>query len=301
MNSLALILVLVAAVVHPTWNLLARRATGGDPVAFVWLTSALSAAMYVPIVVALALTSEGSFYLANIGLDVTMMAGTGILHVVYFVLLQRSYRESDFSLAYPLARGTAPLVTAAAAVTLFGERLGAVQCAGVAIVAVAIVVIAGGRTSASASASAPVALRRSLGYGAATGLAIASYTLWDKQAVSALAIPPILYDFGRTVSQTLLLSANAFSSATKRTDVATTWRRFRGEALGVAVLSPLAYVLVLYALATAPVSLVAPIRESSIVVGAFLGARILGERNRARRIFAAVLMLAGIAALARGG
>jgi drug/metabolite transporter (DMT)-like permease len=297
-SILALILVLVAAVVHPTWNLLARRATQGDAIAFVWLTSFLSAALYVPIVVTiLAITSVR---LPNVRVDLTMMAVTGMLHVIYFVLLQRSYRVSQFSLVYPVARGTGPLITALVAVTLFGERLAIEQVAGIAIIIVAIFIIAGGHAHEMPTNAATPPLRRSLVYGIAAGLAIASYTVWDKQAVSVLAISPIVYDFGRTVSQTLLLAPAALSSKEKRNVLGATWRQFQREALAVAVLSPLAYVLVLYALTTAPVSLVAPLRESSIVIGAFMGAHFLKEGDLRRRIVAASLILTGIVALALG-
>jgi drug/metabolite transporter (DMT)-like permease len=297
-SILALTLVLIAAVLHPTWNLLAKRATLGDPIAFVWITSALSAALYVPIVIALSAITPTRLHDARV--DLAMMGGTGILHVIYFVLLQRSYRASEFSLVYPLARGTGPLVTTLAAVTLFGERLSALQFAGVAIIVIAIFVIAGGHVHESSTHAATLTLRRSIAYGIATGFAIASYTLWDKQAVSVLAISPILYDFGRTAAQTLLLAPSALSSKEKRNAVRATWRQFRREAFGVAILSPIAYVLVLYALTKAPVSLVAPLRESSIVIGAFMGAHFLREGQLRRRSIAASLMLAGIVVLARG-
>jgi drug/metabolite transporter (DMT)-like permease len=254
--------------------------------------------MYVPIVSALwAITPVR---LHDLRVDLAVMLGTGFLHVIYFVLLQRSYRVSEFSLVYPLARGTGPLVTALCAVAFFGERLAAIQYAGVAIIVIAIVVIAGGGLNPSALAAAPRTLQRSLAYGLATGVAIAAYTLWDKQAVSALAIAPILYDFGRTASQTLLLAPTVLHSTARRQLVATTWNAFHREALGVAILSPLAYVLVLYALTRAPVSLVAPLRESSIVIGAFMGAHVLQEGQLRRRLVAAALMLVGIVALARG-
>ena len=298
MSVLPLTLVLVAAVLHPTWNLLAKRATQGDPIAFVWTTSALSATLYVPIVIVLFAITP--MHLHDVRVDLAMMLGTGALHVAYFVLLQRSYRVGEFSLVYPLARGTGPLVTALAAVALFGERLAALQYAGVATIVVAIFVIAGGQASGSSMHAPALRQRRSFAYGVATGLAIASYTLWDKEAVSVLAISPVLYDFGRTVSQTLLLTPTVLSSQKRRSALRTTWRAFRGEAFGVALLSPLAYVLILYALTTTPVSLVAPLRESSIVIGAFIGAHFLKEGQLRRRSIAAALMLIGIVALARG-
>ena len=298
MSLLALALVLVAAVVHPAWNLLAKRATDGDPSAFVWLTSALSAALYVPIVIALLAITP--IRLHDVRVDLAMIFGTGALHLIYFVLLQRSYRVGQFSLIYPVARGTGPLVTAIAAVALFGERLSAPQLAGVATILVAVFVIAGGHVNDSSKQSSTRTLRRSLGYGIMTGLSIAAYTLWDKQAVSVLAISPILYDFGRTAAQALMMAPAVLSSNEKRNVLGTTWKRFRREAFGVAILSPLAYVLVLYALTMAPVSLVAPLRESSIIIGAFVGAHFLKEGQLRRRVIAASLMLAGIVALALG-
>ena len=124
--------------------------------------------------------------------------------------------------------------------------------------------------------------------------------LWDKQAVSAFAISPILYDFGRTAAQTLLMGGPVLRSARRRRSLAVTWHDFRREAVGVAILSPLAYVLILYALIAAPVSVVAPLREISIVIGAFIGAHVLREGQLSRRLIAAALMLLGIVALATG-
>jgi hypothetical protein len=91
-SVLALSLVLVAAVLHPTWNLLAKRATAGDPIAFVWMTSAVSTALYAPIVIALLAFTP--MRLHDVRVDPAMMAGSGVLHVIYFVLLQRCGRRS---------------------------------------------------------------------------------------------------------------------------------------------------------------------------------------------------------------
>jgi drug/metabolite transporter (DMT)-like permease len=276
--------------------LLARRATGGDAVAFVWLTSALSAALYVPVVIVLVATTH--VHLRDGPLDVGMMAGTGVLHQIYFLLLQRGFCAGSFSLVYPLARGTGPLVASLAAIGLFGEKLTGPHALGIALILIAIFVITGGRTAEPVGQPSQTTLRLSLQYGVATGLSIAAYTLWDKQAVSAFAISPILYDFGRTAAQTLLMSGPVLRSAERRRTLRVTWHDFRGEAVGVAILSPLAYVFILYALTVAPVSVVAPLREISIVIGAFMGAHVLREGQLGRRLIAASIMLLGIVALA---
>ena len=134
-------------------------------------------------------------------------------------------------------------------------------------------------------------------YALLTGALIAGYTLWDKYAVSALLIPPLLYDWASNLGRTLILAPMAY----RRWDgVRATWRRHRRAVLGVAVLSPLAYILVLTALVFAPVSYVAPAREVSILIGAVMGARLLAEGHAPRRIAAALAMFAGIAALTAG-
>ncbi|MBD5654515.1 MAG: EamA family transporter, partial [Candidatus Eremiobacteraeota bacterium] len=141
------------------------------------------------------------------------------------------------------------------------------------------------------------ARRLSIVYGVATGASIAAYTLWDKYSVSTLAIAPIVYDFWGNVGRTIFVAPFVAARVPQIRDA---WRRYRGEALGIAILSPVAYLLVLWALVTTPVSLVAPAREISIVIGAILGVRLFGEWGGRRRIASAGLMFCGIVALAFG-
>jgi drug/metabolite transporter (DMT)-like permease len=138
---------------------------------------------------------------------------------------------------------------------------------------------------------------RAIGFALATGVAIAAYTLWDKRAVGPLGLSPVVYYWGANLAETALLSAFV---AHRRAEVARTWRAHRRQALGVAVLSPLAYILVLFALAHAPVSYVAPARELSILVGAVAGTTVLAEGHARRRLLAAAAIFAGIVALALG-
>ncbi len=128
-----------------------------------------------------------------------------------------------------------------------------------------------------------------------TGAFIAAYTVWDKQAVSALLVNPVLYSWGTTLGRVLLLTPRV---VTRPTEIASTWRLHRAEAIGVGVLSPLAYILVLVALVSTPVSYVAPAREIGILVVVLMGARWLTEPDVTRRWVAAVIMVVGIALLA---
>jgi drug/metabolite transporter (DMT)-like permease len=217
------------------------------------------------------------------------MAGSGSLHATYFALLQRAYRTADLSFAYPVARGTGPLLTAVVAVAALGERPSPLATLGIVLVALSILVLAGSPRE--------LLRRRPAGLGAAVacGAAIAAYTVWDKEAVAAAGVPPVLYLLG-----TMLAAALCLLPFTGRARMAAVWRRGARGVVTTSVLSPLAYLLVLIALQHAPVSYVAPARELSVVGGALLGARRLGEPAGTRRLLAASAIAVGLACLALG-
>jgi len=132
-------------------------------------------------------------------------------------------------------------------------------------------------------------------YGVATGVTIAGYTLWDAHAVTTLGVPPLVQLGGGVVVEAVALTPFALA---RRAEVARMWREHRWDAGAVAVLSPLAYGLVLYALRIAPVALVAPARELSIVIGSVIAWRVLHEPKPLRRLTGAAIVLAGVFALA---
>ncbi|HET9144219.1 EamA family transporter [Actinophytocola sp.] len=283
MHPAAIVLVVAAALAHAGWNLCAKRVPHGGT-AFVWLYGSVSAAVCVPLVLVTVLvldqTPSPVWALA--------MGVSGLLHLVYFVLLQRGYAVGDLSVVYPLARGSGPLLAVLAAVLLFGERPGVLALAGAGIVVAGILVI-GGLGSGAAARSAGAL------YGLATGTLIAGYTLWDAHAVTALAVPPQVLLAGSALCEFALLSPVAVA---RRGEVAGLWRAHWRLVLAIAVLSPLAYLLVLFALRLAPVSMVAPARELSIVFGSLAAWRLLGEPHPGRRLAGAVVVLAGVAAIA---
>jgi drug/metabolite transporter (DMT)-like permease len=280
----ALVLVLLAAGAHAAWNVLAKTASGGA--AFVWLFTAAATVIYVPVVAVAMAIDPAPVDAAGIG----FMVGSGALHALYFVLLQRGYREGDLSLVYPLARGTGPLLSTTAAIVVFAERPSPLALAGGAVIVAAVL-------SLGLQGHTRGGTRAAVGFALLTGVTIASYTLWDKQAVGPHGLSPIVYYWGTNLAECLLLTPFV---AHRGAELRRTWTAFRAQALGVAVLSPLAYILVLFALARAPVSYVAPARELSILVGAVLGTTVLSEGDRGRRLAAAAAICAGIAALALG-
>ncbi|MCC6416568.1 MAG: EamA family transporter [Opitutaceae bacterium] len=288
MTPLALLLVLAAAVLHATWNLCAKRAGGGLP--FVYLVGLIICSLYVPVIAVY-------WWWREPVIEWTAMVwilGSGVLKTSYSLFLQRSYRVGDFSLIYPLARGTGPFLSTAAAIVIFGERPTLLAIAGGAIIVGSIFVMTGGVKLFHQDLAH---LRRAVGYGMMSGVFIAAYTLWDRHGVAGLALAPLLYDAGTAFTQLILLTPFGLK---RWPEVVACWKDQRRYAFGVALLSPLAYVLVLTALSFTPVSYIAPAREVSIVIGAFIGAKVLKETDGRKRLWAAAAMALGIIALALG-
>jgi drug/metabolite transporter (DMT)-like permease len=284
MNLLALLMVLASAVSHATWNYLAKRTHGGAP--FLWLTDALTVLFYAPLVAILFIVQRWSLSLAGI----VLMVGSAVLHLAYFLLLQKGYRLGDLSLVYPLTRGTGPLLSTLGAIMLLGERPTPIALAGMLLVVVGLFLLTGGLRIFRASTGQLV-----LRYGTLSGLFIACYTLWDKLAVSGAHISPLLYNYGVILVRGTLLSPYALRHWHM---VRLDWHEHRLEVCGVAVLSFLSYFLVLTALVFTPVSYIAPVREIGVLFGAILGIRLLAEREARRRLIAAGMIVVGIIVLA---
>ncbi len=286
MTALALALVLTAAVLHAVWNLAAKRAGGGLP--FVAATGLVINALYVPVVAVYVLWRPPDLTVSDLG----VVFLSACLKAAYSLSLQRAYRSGDFSLVYPLARGTGPLLAMVFAVLLLGERPHPLGLAGGLLVITGIFFLTGGPSLWRADRAH---LRRGIGYGLLTGLFIAAYTLWDRRGVAGGGIPPVLFDAGTAFAMTLLLAPFAWR---RREEVKREWRVHRREILIMATLSPLGYILILTAMTFTPVSYVAPAREASILIGSFLGVKYLKESDRPRRFSAAAAIVAGIVLLA---
>ena len=287
MSALALGLVLAAASIHATWNYLLKRSGGGT--AFVWLFATLSAAIYAPLAAIVVWWTQPTLT----AMSYVLMIASAIVHTAYYMLLDRGYRSGgDLSLVYPLARGSAPLITVLVAVTLLHEEPTAVAIAGALLIAGGAVVLTGNLRKLKDSGSLPA-----VAFALLTGCTISSYTVIDKLAVAAFAVPPLLQDWATNLGRVVIMTPMALR---QKEALRTTWRRARMEIIGVAVLCPLSYILVLTAMVFTPVSYVAPAREISILIAALLGAHLLAEKDVRRRLAGAAAMVAGIICLAVG-
>lgn len=287
MPAASIALVLLAALIHATWNLLAKRAADAGAI-FVAAYNLVAFVAYAPW--AWWLIARGavswSWPVAAV------LAASALIHLAYSLVLQHGYRVADFSVVYPVARGTGPLLASLAAFLVLGEIATLAGLAGLALVVVGIALIAtNGRWRAFRGGSG----QRGVVWGGATGALIASYTVNDAVAVKQLLVPPVVLDWCSNAARFVLLLPLVLRNPARARDA------MRGRwllALGVGLLSPLSYILVLGALQLgAPVSLVAPMRELSMMVGALLGLFILREPVGPARLSGCSLLVIGVVLL----
>ena len=289
----ALALVLLAALLHASWNIAAKRA-GGDQ-RFTLITSVLTSVLWLP-----AGLWFGWQEVPRWGwLEWGVIALSAAVHLLYFNALLTGYRKADLTVVYPLARGSAPLLTAVAAVLLLGERLTLLGAAGVIAVCGGVFLIAGGPAlwRHSHDIAQRERTRAGLRWGFITGGTIAAYSVIDGYAIKVLAIGPVIFDY---LCNVLRVPLQLPTLLRNRSGLMQAWRAQWKYALVVSTLGPLAYILVLYALTLAPLSHVAPAREVSMLVAALLGGRLLGESDRGLRLLGACCIAGGVMALAWG-
>src|SRR5881409_3149247 len=230
----------------------------GGGIGFVWAFAALSSLLYAPLAVGVVIVQHFEFTIEALA----YLFASAVLHTAYYLLLDRGYRHGDLSLC------------------------------GAALVVGGAFFLAGNPAKLREAGAA-----RGIAFALLTGCMIASYTVVDKQAVSAVLIPPILQDWGANLGRVIVMAPLALR---RRGDVKAAWTRQRKAVILVALLCPLSYILVLTAMVFTPVSYVAPAREISILFAALIGAHWLQEGDVPRRVTAAAAMALGVVALAIG-
>ncbi|MEU6079046.1 DMT family transporter [Streptomyces sp. NPDC047108] len=275
--------VLLAAVTHASWNAVAHHIKD-QLVAFTLIGTAagvcgLTVALFVPFPRAAAWP---------------WLVASVVVHIAYQALLMRSFALGDFGQMYPIARGTAPLVVTVLAAVLIGEVPDGWASAGVAVASAGLVGVALWGIRGSGARPHWPALSAAL----ATGLAIASYTVLDGIGVRSSGTA-LGYAVWLVALQGLVIPAYAL--ATRGTQLLPQLRPVAARGLLGGVLSLTAYSLVLWAQTRAALAPIAALRESSIIVGAAIGALFFKERFGGPRIAAAGLMVVGIGLMLHAG
>jgi drug/metabolite transporter (DMT)-like permease len=303
-DPLVFALIAGAAVLHVVWNVLLK--TAGDPLRAAAVGMTAAAAVIVP-AAAIGWVVTGSPPIPPEAF--ALGAASGVLEAAYFGFLAAAYRRGDLSVVYPIARGTAPLLAVALGIGILGERLGPPGIAGVAALLVGLLALqrpwrylrAAGRASGDPA----------VGFALATGVMIASYSAVDR--VGSRVVEPWLYAGLIWVACMVFLwtwvwisewrgrrqveSGPVPAAAAPRVDVR------RASVGGLITLA--AYLLILAAFRVAPLTAVAPLRESAIVLASGWGTLRLGEggnrREVVRRIGASALVVVGAILLALDG
>ena len=269
-------LVLLAAVFHASWNALLKSSE--NPLSLAARAIAWGTVIALP-PVAVAWIVAGRPGLPPAGWLLAL--ASAFLELIYFVALSIAYQRGELSVVYPIARGSAPLLAVLVGLLLLGERLH--PSAGLGILALLAGIWAVRRPAKAGSALWPALL---------TGVMIAAYTSLDR--IGVRLGPPWIYGWLLWLFGAIFLIAY------------TTIRRIPGSrltdepkmSLTVGVLMTAAYFMILFALSVAPLAIIAPLRESAIVLVTAWGIWRLGERRGAWiRVAGALAILGGIALL----
>ncbi|MCY4108556.1 MAG: DMT family transporter [Chloroflexi bacterium] len=288
MTEAAIGLVLASAVLHSTWNYMAKRSA--DKLLFLWLASAAGLVLFTPAFILV--VKDNPVPLAGwvfIGLS-------SVVHVAYFVLLGGAYSRTDLSVVYPLARGSGPIFVLVLSIVILRESPSLLGLLGILAVVVGVYLIQASALTFNALA-APLRALVSTGsrWALLTGLTIGLYSIIDSAGVQH--VHPLVYMYLWSVG-TLAIIAPWMAPRVTRV------RRLKREIGWIFAAGSLmfgAYILVLTALQTSSVSYVAAARETSIVFAALYGGLLLREGVGPARILGACLVASGVALIGIAG
>ena len=272
-DELTLVLVLAAALMHASWNAVAKAS--GDPLVNIAVITVTGGVIALPFMAWFPWPSEETW---------RWLLLSGVIHFLYQLNLARMYRLGDLSQVYPIARGLAPLGVAAMGAVFVGERLAWNQVLGLVLSAAAIVVL--GR-------SGGVGGERARGVGTALFVAvlIGLYTYSDGRGVRSVE-NPLLY-----IAWTCFMSSLPFglyTAVVRRNTVVDSLRRGGARAVAGGVLATVGYGIALWAMARTPLALVASLREASVLFAALIGAFVLRESFGRIRILASAVLVVGL-------
>ena len=275
METFVFIAVLFAAACHAGWNALIK--VGLDPLSTTTLISVGSG------IVALAFAP-----LAGIPASAAWpwLLASVVIHLVYFASLIESYRTGDLGQVYPIARGSAPLMTAAVTSIFVGEKLSALGWAGIAA-------LVGGVLLLSARGARHLAEidRRAIGFALFTALTICAYSVVDGIG-ARLSANPNGYSVWLFVGIAVVMVPYALYRDGR--DVIPAMQRFWLRGFAGGALQVLSYGIAIWAMTVAPIAIVATLRETSVLFGAVIAVVVLKEPLRAVRIVAACLIVCGL-------
>jgi drug/metabolite transporter (DMT)-like permease len=273
--TLAPLLMIASGSVHAIVNAIVKG--GKDKMASRAMTDGSAAVILLPTLLLVPLPNGAWMWLT----------ATALIHALYLYALIRAYQVSDFSSAYPVLRGTAPLVTAGVTLGLLGDHVSTLSIAGIALIGISMFVLAIGRHLS----------RAGFGWAVLTGFTIAAYTVIDAAGVRA-APTPFSYIAWMFVTMGVVI-VGLFAILTRGTLFASMRQQWRPGAIA-GTLSILTYGLALYALSIGPTAPLAALRETGMVTALIIAIVFLKERVTLGRGVAVLGILAGAGLILRG-
>ncbi len=286
MSGIVLGIVLASAFLHAGWNFLLKKSE--RKIVFIWWFLLVSAIIYAPVFL---------YYYPKITIPPggwLCIVATGLIHGVYFWFMGGAYQRGDLSLVYPLARGSGPMFVPILAVLLLHEEIALLGAMGIAMIISGIYCVHLRTFTGAAFLEPFLALRGGASLWAlSTGWAIAAYSIVDKVGVG-LVYPPV-YIYLMVIITWLTITP--WVLIRERGLLKTEWRRHSGSIIIVGFLSIFTYLMILFALQMSKVSYVAAVREVSIVLSAYYGIVLLGEKHGPQKLLGALLITMGVVAI----
>ncbi|MCB1670789.1 MAG: EamA family transporter [Gammaproteobacteria bacterium] len=279
MSPFILTAVLLAALLHAIWNALIK--VSGDRLVVMAVTAFSTSLLALPFVFLLPAPERASWPFLFLSM---------CIHTTYMTMLVRAYGHGDFVQIYPLARGSAPLLTALLGFLLLQESLSSNEMAGMALIVASILGFAGERIGGIRQLTGAA-----LGYSLLTGLCITGYSLVDGQG-ARLAANSHSYTAWMFLLHGMLFPLVAWLR--RRGQLFSSARRVWKPGLAVAIISALAYWIVIWAFSQERIAPVAVLRETSVAFAAVISAFIIKEKLTRMRVLLILLIIAGIVLLA---
>jgi len=267
--------VLIAAACHAGWNAAIKQ--GLDPLVTTVLISLGAALVAAPLLPLAGLPAPAAW---------PWVIASMAVHLFYFTALSESYRAGDMGQVYPIARGAAPLLTAAGTALMIGERIGPIAWAGIVVLVAGVLLMSlrGGRDLTRLD-------RRAVGFATFTAVTVTAYSLVDGIGARLAGSGPA-YALALFIGIAPVMTAYAL--ARRGADMLPIMRRHWLTGLAGGTLQLVAYAIVLWAMTVAPIAVVAALRETSVLFGALIAVIILGEPLKPGRIVAACAIVAGL-------
>lgn len=279
MEDYWLLLVLIAAFSHAIWNLMLKKSDNKQ--IFLWSLEVWTVLLFLPI---------GIYFWPEINIPLKDWLfwgiGSSIIHSFYAVILAKAYEKSDFTLAYPVARGIGPLIVVMIGSTILNEDVRIATFFGAIVIILGIYILYSGFSIKAGIKTLKAVIESP--FPILVGIIIASYTIFDKLAVAF--IPPIILYVIENTAQAIVLGS---SLRNQKKEMMEQWEKHWTKMAIAGGFAGLAYILVLIVLTKIPVSYVSPIRETSIVIGSILGFLFLKETFTAQKIIGSIVIFIG--------